>query len=67
MPWTHGFLLGVCLVEVHLEEDLEKAPEAASEQRYARDAEEVPRRSFQVAGFSYVAGRRATAGGRNPG
>ena len=55
------------MFEVHLEEDLEKAPEAASEQRYARDAEEVPRRSFQVAGFSYVAGRRTTAGGRNPG
>lgn len=30
------------MFEVHLEEDLEKAPEAASEQRYARDAEEVP-------------------------
>lgn len=61
------------MFEVHLEEDLEKAPEAASEQRYARDAEEVPRRSFQVPGFSYVAGRTIlkfpedTVGGRNPG
>ena len=60
------------MFEVHLEEDLEKAPEAASEQRYARDAEEV-RTLLQVAGFSYVAGRRIlkfpenTVGGRNPG
>ena len=44
MPWV---LIGVTLFEVHLEEDLEKAPEAASEQRYARDAEEVRLRGSQ--------------------
>ena len=33
--------------EVLLEEDLEKVPEAAAEQRYARDAEEAGRGSRQ--------------------
>ena len=33
--------VGDSLREVQLEEDLEKVPEAAAEQRYARDAEEA--------------------------
>lgn len=54
-PWFSHFSLR----EVQLEEDLEKVPEAAADQRYARDAEEAGRGLQGLQGLRGVmAGRR---------